>query len=87
MYCCTLQPQDPERIALDLYSNDVILRTTRDEVTLATLTREQKNTRILAAVESQLHVNPKTFEVFLSALKVRIPLADLCRRMEETYCK
>ena len=73
--------------ALDLYANDVILRTTRDEIALTTLTREQKNTKLLAVVEAQLHVNPKAFEVFLSALKQRIPLEALCRRMEDTYRK
>ena len=51
------------------------------------LTKEQKNTKLLAAVESQLHVSPDSFKVFLSALKQRSYLEGLCRTIEEAYRK
>ena len=86
-YGCILQSKDPDRIALELYAKDVILRSTRDEVTMTTLTRLQKNTKLLAAVESQIHVSPDSFQVFLSVLKERPPLAELCQRIEESCCK
>ena len=74
-------------LAVELYSAKIIHKNNRDEVTLTTLTTEQKNTKLLAAVESHLHVNPSSFEVFLSALKEQKPLASLCKKMEEAYCK
>ena len=74
---------------MELYSAEIIHKTNRDEVTLTTLTTEQKNIKLLAAVQSHLLVNPSSFEVFLSALKKQKPLASLvlCERMEEAYCK
>ena len=54
---------------------------------MTVFTREQKNTKLLAAVESQLHVSPDSFQVFLSVLKERPPLEGLCMRIEEAYRK
>ena len=80
-------PQDPGNLAVELYTNNVIVRATREQVTQITLTRAQKNTQLLAAVESQICVNPTAFDVFLCALRKQTNLDALCREIDQAYCK
>ena len=52
---------------------------------MSTLTRQQKNAELLAAVETQVATNPHAFDVFLRLLRERSELASLCGRIEMRY--
>ena len=79
--------QDPEVLAWELFAQNIISPAVRDAATNMTHERGVRTSKLLAAVESQIAVDPKTFDVFLSMLAKRPPMSDLCRRMKDTYGK
>ena len=75
--------QDPEVLAWELFAQNIIPPAVRDAATNMTHERGVRTSKLLAAVESQIAVDPKTFDVFLSMLTKRPPMSDLCRRMKD----
>ena len=79
--------QDPEVLAWELYAENVISPAVRDAVNNTMHERGERTSKLLAAVDSRIAVDPRVFDVFLSILAKRSPMSDLCCRMKETYSK
>ena len=75
--------QDLEVLAWELFAQNIISPAVRDAATNVTHERGVRTSKLLAAVESQIAVDPKTFNVFLSMLAKRPSMSDLCRRMKD----
>ena len=78
---------DPEVLAWELFAENIIPAAVRDAANHMTHERGVRTSKLLAAVESQIAVDPKTFDVFLSMLTKRPPMSDLHRRMKDAYGK
>ena len=79
--------QDPEVLAWDLYSKDIITVDEREAACYHLHGRRMRTSSLLSAVESKIVVNPGAFDVFLSVLAKRPSMSDLHRRMKDTYSK
>ena len=79
--------QDPEVLAWDLYSKDIITVDEREAACYHMHGRRMRTSSLLSAVESKIVVNPGVFDVFLSVLAKRSSMSDLCERMNDTYSK
>ena len=79
--------QDPEVLAWDLYSKDIITVDEREAACYNLHGRRMRTSSLLSAVESKIVVNPGAFDVFLSVLTKRSSMSDLCERMNDTYSK
>ena len=79
--------QDPEVLAWELYSKDIITVDEREAACYNLHGRRMRTSSLLSAVESKIAVNPGTFDVFLSVLAKRSSMSDLCKRMNDTYSK
>ena len=79
--------QDPEVLAWELYSKDVITVDEREAACYHMHSRGMRTSSLLSAVESKIVVNPGAFEVFLSVLAKRPSVSDLCARMKDAYGK
>ena len=79
--------QDPEVLAWELYAENIIPAAVRDAVTNMTHERGMRTSKLLAAVESQIAVDPKKFNVFLSVLAKEPSMSDLCKRIKDEYGK
>ena len=77
--------QDPELLAWELYSDDVVSETVVDEVSVVGLSSVQRKTRLLSAVRDQIAVDPAKFQNLLLALRKRPPLKDLAEKLETIY--
>ena len=77
--------QDPGKLAWDLYAENVITAAVRDAVNNTMLERGERTSRLLAAVDSQIAVDPGAFDVFLSMLTKQPSMSALCRRMQDAY--
>ena len=77
--------QDPEVLAWDLYSVDIISQAVRDSATNTMHERRVRTSKLLEAVESQISLDPNTFDVFLSVLAKRHEMNDLCKRMKKSW--
>ena len=73
--------QDPELLAWELYSDEVIPQTVMDEVSMVGLSAVQRKTRLLSAVRDQIAVDPAKFQILLQVLRKQLPLKGL------SYCK
>ena len=72
--------QDPELLAWELFSNDVISETVMNEVGMAGLSGVQRKTKLLTAVRDQIAVDPAKFQKLLLVLRKQPPLKGL------SYC-
>ena len=72
--------QDPELLACELFSNDVISETVMHEVGMAGLSGVQRKTKLLTAVRDQIAVDPAKFQKLLLVLRKQPPLKGL------SYC-
>ena len=79
--------QDPGVLAWELYAENVISPAVRDTVNNTMHERGERTSRLLAAVDSRIAVDPRVFDVFLSILDKRPPMSDLCSRMKDAYSK
>ena len=79
--------QDPEVLAWELFAQNIIPAAVRDAANHMTLERGVRTSKLLMAVESQIAVDPKTFDVFLAVLAKRPSMSDLHRIMKDTYGK
>ena len=77
--------QDPEVLAWDLYSKDIITVDERDAACYHLHGRNMRTSNLLSAVESRIKVNPGAFDVLLSVLAKQPSMSDLCGRMKDTY--
>ena len=77
--------QDPEVLASELYSESVVSSTMVEFTNNMTHEKGVRTLKLLIAVESQIKVNPGTFNVFLSVLAKQPSMSDLCGRMKDTY--
>ena len=79
--------QDPEVLAWELYSENIVSAAVRDAANNTMHERGKRTSDLLAAVDSRIVVDPRAFNVFLSVLAKRSPMSDLCGRMKDTYGK
>ena len=79
--------QDPEVLAWELYAEGIISAAVRDAAVYVMHEKGARTSNLLAAVESQIKVDPGTFDVFLSVLVKRPSMSYLCGRMKDTYRK
>ena len=79
--------QDPEVLAWELYAENIISTAVRDAAAYVMHKKGTRTSNLLAAVESQIKVDPGTFNKFLSVLTKRPAMSDLCKRMKDTYSK
>ena len=77
--------QDPDDLAWDLYAENIIPQAVRDAAAYVMHEKGARTSNLLAAVESQIKVDPGTFNKFLSVLAKRPAMSDLCSRMKDTY--
>ena len=73
--------QDPEVLAWELFSKDVVTSTVVEFANNMTHERGERTSKLLMAVMSRIEVDPGTFDVFLSVLSKRPAMNDLCGRM------
>ena len=79
--------QDPDVLAWELYSKDIITADERDAACYHLHGRSMRTSNLLSAVESKIKVDPGAFDVFLSVLSKRPSMSDLHRRMKDAYGK
>ena len=79
--------QDPEVLAWELYAKNIIPAAVRDAANNTMHERGKRTSDLLAAVDSQIAVDPGAFDVFLSVLANRPSMSDLCGRMKDDYGK
>ena len=77
--------QDPELLAWELYSDDVVSETVVDEVSVVRLSSVQRKTKLLSAVRDQIAVDPAKFQNLLLALRKQPPLKDVADKLETIY--
>ena len=77
--------QDPELLAWELYSDEVVPETVVDEVSVVGLSGVQRKSRLLAAIRDQIAVDPAKFQKLLQVLRKHQPLEDIVDKLEETY--
>ena len=79
--------RDPGVLAGELYSKDIITEDEHEAACYQFHDRSTRTSKLLLAVGSQIVVNPRAFDVFLSVLAKRPSMSDLCRRMKDAYSK
>ena len=77
--------QDPDGLALKLYSKKMITRAVRDNAVMATLTKQQKSTILLQAIESKLETDPSDFTTLIAVLQSDPTLMPVATRMIQMY--
>ena len=79
--------QNPEVLAWELYSKDIITLDERNAACYHLHDRSMRTSNLLSAVESRIAVDPGAFDVFLSVLAKQPSMSDLHRRMKDAYGK
>ena len=69
--------QDPPSLAAELYFRGILPRRVLERTSLLSLTRLEKNSRLLSHVETQILTNSQAFRVFISALNKDITIQSL----------
>ena len=77
--------QNPELLAWQLYSDEVVSETVADEVSVVGLSAVQRKTRLLSAVRDQIAVSPNKFQNLLQVLRKQPPLKDVADKLETIY--
>ena len=77
--------QDPELLAWELYSDDVVSETVMDEVSVVGLSDVQRKTRLLNAVRAQITVHPAKFQNLLRTLRRQPSLKDVAEKLKTAY--
>ena len=73
--------QDPVFLAAELYSRGIIPREVLERTHLFSLTKLEKNSALLSAVETHIRVNSQAFHEFISALNEDISMEFLVERI------
>ena len=77
--------QDPELLAWELYSDDVVSQTVKDEVSVVGLSTVQRKTRLLSAVRDQITVDSNKFQKLILVLKNQPSLKDAAEKLKTAY--
>lgn len=77
--------QDPELLAWELYSDDVVSETVVDEVSVLGLSAFQRKTKLLSAVRNEIAVDSAKFQNLLTVLKKKPPLKSVVEKLETTF--
>ena len=77
--------QDPELLAWELHTSNVISKKQVDEVSMAGLSVAHRKARLLSAVGEQIAVNPANFQTLLLVLEKHQPLKHIVKKLQETY--
>ena len=77
--------QDPELLAWELYSDDVISQTGMDKVSMVGLSSVQRKTRLLDAVRLQIATDPTKFQNLLKVLRNQPQLKDVAEKLKTAY--
>ena len=77
--------QDPELLAWELYSSNVISKKQVDEASMARQSAMQRKTRLLSAIGNQIAVDPAKFKILLNVLGKHLPLEDILDKLKSTY--
>ena len=77
--------QDPELLAWELYSDDVVSETVVDEVSVLGLSANQRKSKLLSAVRNEIAVDPTKFQNLLTALKKKPPLKSVAEKLETIF--
>ena len=77
--------EDPELLAWELYSSNVILKKQVDEVSMAGQSAMQRKTRLLSAIGNQIAVDPAKFKILLNVLGKHPPLEDILDKLGKMY--
>ena len=77
----------PEQLAHELYSQDMISKGVHDEAVKLTARSAYRQSKLIAAVEDQIMVNPSILHQFLSVLRRDPSLVYLADAMSDHYRK
>ena len=77
--------EDPELLAWELYSSNVISKKQVDKVSMVGLSVAHRKARLLSAVGDQIAPNPAKFQNLLKVLSEQPSLKDIVKKLEETY--
>jgi len=77
--------QNPDVLAIRLYSADLISTSTRNEVLVSSLSNDRKNIILLQAVEAQIQVSPKRLDDFIAILSSEPAMSTLAELLKATY--
>ena len=77
--------EEPEVLAWDLFSSNIISKKEVDEVSMVGLSVAHRNARLLSAVGDLIAVNQAKFKNLLLVLREQPPLEDIVDKLEETY--
>ena len=77
--------QDPNVLAWELYSKKIISKPERDSASYTMHETGSRTSKLLAAVEAQIAVDTRAFDLFLSILAEHQEMSDLCERMKGVY--
>ena len=77
--------QDPELLAWELYSDDVVSEKVVDEVSVVGLSGVQRKTRLLSAVRDQIATDPTKFQNLLKVLRNQPQLKDVAEKLKTAY--
>ena len=77
--------QDPELLAWELYSDEIVSETVVDEVSVVGLSGVQRKTRLLSAVRDLIAVDPAKFQNLLLVLRNQPQLKGVAEKMKATF--
>ena len=77
--------QDPELLAWELYSDDVVSEKVVDEMSIVGLSGVQRKTRLLSAVRLQIATDPTKFQNLLKVLRNQPQLKDVAEKLKTAY--
>ena len=77
--------EDPELLARELHTGNVILKNQVDEVSKVGLSYVQRKTRLLSAVGDEIAVDLAKFQSLLKVLRKHPPLDNIVAKLKATY--
>ena len=77
--------EEPEVLAWDLFSSNIISKKEVDEVSMVGLSVAHRKARLLSAVGNQIAVDPAKFQNLLLVLRKQPPLKDIVNKLKTVY--
>ena len=77
--------QDPELLAWELYTGNVVSEMVVDDMSMVGLSNLQRKTRLLNAARAQITVHPSKFENLLQALRKQPSLKGMAEKLKTAY--
>ena len=74
--------QDPLSLAAQLFSQGIITSAVKEQMIVSALTRLEKNSLLLSAVEGQIQTDPRVLHVFLSTLNEDSSMQSVVKSMQ-----